>query len=141
LFKQHTGFLRKPLLLYSFAGISSPFPYVPEVVNALHREFSKDFAFLDIGRIQAHRIFDLLTFYDRAVGLIVSDSAPAHLAVASKVPTIWLTVNGWTGSTPRGNVALHVEYNDVPGRLPEILATVGKWRHTPVNAESRLQPV
>jgi len=60
---------KRKVLLYNFNGISSPFPFMPEVVNALTSRFSKDFKFVDIGKIQATRIFDLLGLYDRAAGL------------------------------------------------------------------------
>jgi hypothetical protein len=117
----------KPLLLYNFTGVSSPFGYVPEVMR-LMRDYQADFFMLDLGMVRCARIYDLLGLYDRAVGLITIDSATMHLAPASKVPTIWLTVPGWGKSTPRGNVALHVQYDQTPKRLEEIRAVLEKWR-------------
>lgn len=83
---------------------------------------------LDLGKIRAHRIYDLLGFYDRAIGLITTDTATAHLAPASKVPTLWFTVPGWGKSVPRGNVALHVQYDQVPRYLGEIDLLMQHWK-------------
>lgn len=115
-----------PLLLYNCVGQSSPFGYVPELMRLLY-PFRQKFNCVDLGQIRAERIYDLLGLYDRAVGLITIDTATAHLAPASKVPTIWLTVPGWGRSVPRGTVALHVPYDETPKRLGDINAVVEAW--------------
>lgn len=125
LFKQHVHDDR-PLVLYNFTGISSPFGYSPEVFRVM-QPYRQHFNMVDLGQIRAARIYDLLGLYDKAVGLITIDTATAHLAPASKVPTIWLTVPNWGKSIPRGNVALHVQYDEVPKRLSEIEATIKSW--------------
>ena len=117
---------KKPLLLYNFTGISSPFGFVPELYPVIQR-FARDFHICDLGKIKAHRFFDLLGAYDVAAGLISSDTATAHLAHASKVPTIWMTVDSWCGSTPRGNVALHFGYNETPRRLQDVSEVLQSW--------------
>lgn len=118
----------KPLLLVNFTGVSSPFPFVPEYMNRLSA-FAKDFNIVNLGQIQCHRPYDLLGLYDSAAGLITSDTLTAHLAPASKVPTVWCTVAGWTSSVPKGNVACHVKYPDAKRRLEEVMAVVDSWRH------------
>ncbi len=118
---------KKPLLLYNFTGISSPYGHLPELWPTIQR-FNRDFHMVDLGKIQAHRIYDLLGLYDAAAGLITIDTATAHLAPASNVSTLWFTVDGWTSSVPRGNVALHVKYNETPRRLHEIGATLERWK-------------
>lgn len=118
---------RKKLLLYNVTGVSSPYGFWPELHPTLFK-FARDFHIVDIGKIKAHRIFDLLGAYDVAAGLITCDTATAHLAHASKVPTIWMTVDSWCGSTPRGNVALHFGYNSTPQRLQDIAAVLQSWR-------------
>ena len=121
------AFRKKPLLLYNFTGISSPFGYQPELFPVLN-EFRKDFHMVDLGPVRAHRIFDLLGAYDAAAGLITCDTSTAHLAHASKVPTVWFTAMGWTGSTPRGNVAAHIKYDDVPRRLNDLAEVLERWK-------------
>lgn len=118
----------KPVVLYNFTGISSPFGYVPEVLRAM-APFQQDFNLIDLGRIRATRIYDLLGLYDRAVGLITIDTSTAHLAPGSSVPTVWFTVDGWSSSVPRGNVALHVKYSKTPAMIPEFQKVLESWKH------------
>lgn len=113
---------RQPrLLLYNLKGNSSPFPWTPEVSNALapwkHRS-------LDLSRVRAHRLYDLLGLYERSACLLSVDTATAHLAAGSPIPTIWLTQDGWTGSVPRGNVLLALRYSEVMEKLPLLLKTL-----------------
>lgn len=125
LVKMHVQTGRK-LVLYNFTGVSSPFGYVVETSRILS-DFRNNFQFLDLGAIHATRIYDLLGLYDRACGLVTIDTATAHLAAASKVPTVWFTVPGWTSSVPRGNVALHIPYDQFPRRAAEIRSVLQKW--------------
>lgn len=125
LVKFHVRSDRK-LLLYNFTGISSPFGYIPEMSRLL-ADYRNKFQCLDLGAIKATRIYDLLGLYDRAAGLITTDTATAHLAPASGVPTIWFTVPGWSTSVPRGNVAIHIPYDQFPKRASEIRPVLDKW--------------
>lgn len=121
------AYRKKPLLLYNFTGISSPFGYTPELFPVLNR-FRQDFHMIDLGQVRAHRIFDLLSIMEQAVGMLHCDSAPLHLAHATKTPYIAFSAKGWTGSTPRGNVALQVMYDDTPRRLNEIAEVLENWK-------------
>lgn len=125
----------KPMLLVGLTGVSSPFPYTPEVWSKLG-QFAKDFSIVDIGKIRCHRPYDLLTLMDHAAGLITSDTFTAHLSVASEIPTVWCTVDGWTASVPRGKCQLEVKYSQVKQRLDQIMSVVASWRthHAPVTA-------
>ncbi len=127
---------KKPLLLYNFTGTSSPFGYVPEIWPVL-QAFKKEFHLIDIGKIKAHRIYDLLGLYDAAVGLITGDTATLHLAPASNVPYIAFTQVGWLGSVPRGNCALNIPYNQVLRRLHEVKSVLEQWKR----ATSANQPM
>jgi hypothetical protein len=117
----------KPVLLYNFTGISSPFPFVPDILNPILR-MSNQFHLVDLSRVSGMRIYDLLGLYDIADGLLTSDTATLHLAPASKVPYVALTIDGWTGSKPKGNCVLHVKYNESPRRVNEVLAVVEGWK-------------
>lgn len=109
----------KPAILFNFKGISSPFPNTPEVLNVL-RPLQNEFQLVDLSKIYAKRIYDLLGLYDIAAFLISSDTATAHLAVGSRVPTAWFTMDGWNGSVPRGNVAWHCKYSQARDRAKEL---------------------
>jgi hypothetical protein len=128
---------KKPLLLTNFTGISSPFGFLPELHPTLQR-FARDFVTVDLGNVKAYRIFDLLGLYDMASGIITIDTATLHLAHASPTPYIAFTVNSWCQSVPRGNVALHIDYNSTPRRLTDIADVIDSWRHV---RSSSLVPV
>jgi hypothetical protein len=121
---------KKPLLITNFTGISSPFGFLPELYPTLHR-FARDFHFVDLGNVRAHRIFDLLGLYEAAAGIVTIDTATLHLAHATPTPYIAFTVNSWCQSVPRGNVALHIDYNSTPRRLTEIADMLNSWRRVP----------
>jgi hypothetical protein len=124
---------KKPLLLYNFTAVSSPFGYMDAMWPLLQR-FKADFHLIDIGKIKAHRIYDLLGLYDAAAGLITCDTATLHLAPASNIPYIAFTQNGWLGSVPRGNCVLQIPYNQTERRLHEVKTVLELW-----SRESKLQ--
>jgi hypothetical protein len=132
LWEKVVGRESRPVVLYNFTGVSSPFGYTPEVVNSMRNTFGRIFRFLDLAAVYAHRIYDLLGLYDhpQTVGLLTSDTATLHLAQGSNVPYIAFTVNGWSSSVPKGNCSLHVKYDNVIGRLPQILKTISSWAST-----------
>ncbi len=119
---------KKPLLLYNFTGISSPFGYLDAVWPVL-QGFSRDFQIVDLGKIKAPRIYDLLDLYDEAVGLLTCDTATLQLASASTVPYIAWTQNGFLGSTPRGNCVLQIPYDQTLRRLTEVRKALELWRN------------
>lgn len=110
---------QKPAILFNFKGISSPFPNTPEVLNVL-RPMQKEFQLVDLSKIYAKRIYDLLGLYDAAAALVTSDTATAHLAVGSRVPAMWFIKDGWNGSVPRGNCVWSCQYPDAGRRAHEL---------------------
>lgn len=120
-------FRNRPLLAYSFEGKSSPFGWQPELWPHL-QTMSRHFHLLDMGRICAARIYDMLAILEAASFAIVIDSALLHLIAATKTPYIALTADGWVGSVPKGNCVLNVRYADTIRRLPEIRTVLNQWR-------------
>lgn len=114
------------LLLYNFTGVSSPFAYGPEMLRLLS-DYRNKFQLLDLGAIRATRIYDLLGLYEKAAGIITTDTATLHLCPAVKIPSIMFTVPGWTSSVARGNVALNFPYDQFPRRASEIRPVLDKW--------------
>ncbi len=131
---------KKRLLLTNFTGISSPFGYQPELFPVIHR-FARHFHIVDIGNVKAARIFDLLGLIDIAVGVITVDTATLHLCHASPTPYIAFTVPGWTSSEPRGNVALHIPYDQTPRRLQDVANVLEEWRLAVDTPKAALQTV
>jgi len=116
---------RKPNVLYNFTGTSNPMGMEPEVMVEL-RPLIGRVNFVDIGRIKAHRIYDLLGLYDRALCLITGDTSTLHLASCSRVPLIALLADGGAGSIVKGNEVLRLRYHEVGSRRQEIRTAIEK---------------
>lgn len=118
----------KPMLLFNFFGHSSPFAWVPECMHVINR-FRDRLHIVDMTRIKAHRIYDLLGLFDHAAGLITIDTATLHLAAGSKVPYVAYTRADWSSSVPKGNCVLEIKYRDeeVKGRMHELEQTLERW--------------
>lgn len=130
---------RRPLLLYNFTGHSSPFGHL-DIVWPLLQSVARDFHLVDLGKVRAERIYDLVGLYEAADGLLTSDTATLHLAPASQVPYIAFTQDGWSGSVPRGNCVLRVAYSHTPRRLQEIRAVLEGWARDRRSSHSLLVP-
>lgn len=119
----------KPKLLVSIAGPgTSPFPAVPETMQVIN-QFQRDFEIVDLSRMRATRIYDLLGLYDHAVGLVTNDTATLHLAGASKVPYVAFLNNGGSGSVPRGNCVLAIRYANVMRERQKLAQILDLWKH------------
>lgn len=127
----------KPIFLINFEGGTSPFAPVPEVMASLHPLLSQ-FQVIDLGQIQARRIYDLLGLYDVAVALITADTSTLHLAAASRIPYIAYTNGGWGRSVPRGNCVCEITYAETMNRIDELCDAV---RRIISNANSRLDTI
>lgn len=105
----------KPIVLYNFAGASSPFAPQREVRHRLRR-YEKDFNLVNIGTIRATYVYDLLGLYDAAAGLVTIDTCTLHLAAASKVPMLAYRVGGWNSAVPKPG-SMMVDYAEALQRL------------------------
>ena len=131
----------RPMLLFNFQGISSPFAFAPEILNPLMQRYGKHFKLVDLGQINAHRIYDMLVLYDHAAGLITSDTATAHLAPGSNIPWVMCHVDGWTQSVPKGNCQLSIGYNETPRRINDVMNVVEGWKQNAhIPSVQSLQP-
>lgn len=100
----------RPKLLFNLSTSgTSPFVHVPEIMALLYETGCEC---VDLSRVHAERIYDLLGLYDRAIGMVTSDSATLHLASASRIPYVAFVNNGGSGSIPKGNCVLKVRYRD-----------------------------
>jgi len=126
LVEKFTG--KKPFVLFNFNGISSPFNYGwkgRKIRESLAVSFP-DVDFVDLEKIKAEKIFDLLGLFDAAKCLITIDTSTFHLSAASKVPTIHLQRDGHGGSLPRGNSVLRMRYVDFHNSLEQIKSVIAK---------------
>lgn len=117
---------KRPLLLMNFSGHSSPFHHYNAVLQIVNK-FGDKFEIVDLGKIIATRIYDLLGLMEIASGMILTDSSTYHLAHATKTPYIAFLKDGWTGSTVRTSCSLAIRYPDTLNRLHEITPFLERW--------------
>jgi len=118
---------RKPLLLVCFESYTSPFDWENNIMQMLHAMGDK-FQILRTSAVKAYRVFDLLGLMDIAAGMITIDTMTLHLAAATTMPYIaFVRGDGQSGSIPKGNCVLKVQYHDVPNRMLEIAAVLDGW--------------
>lgn len=113
----------RPLLLLSTVGKSSPLPCASALKTHLVEKWGNRFEIIELGGIQAHRIYDLLGLIDQAAALITIDTSTLHLARATSVPLIALiseSPTSWHGSKPPREAALAKRYSAVMDSLLEI---------------------
>lgn len=115
---------QKPMLLLNLAGgHSGPFADWQVWQNEITGRWGDKYNIVDLARIQAARIYDLIGFMDRAEWLVTADTATLHLATASKVKLISLQRDGWEGALPSSpRSILHMPYSQAAQRLPEVHA-------------------
>jgi hypothetical protein len=117
---------KKKLLVNLVGGGSSRFGFDSEV-NSVIGAFRNEFEVVDMARIRAHRIFDLLGLYDAAAGMVTVDTSTLHLAGAHRLPYVAYLANGGGGSIPKGNCTLAMRYHETIKRLDELRQQLQQW--------------
>jgi len=126
LIKQHIN-PNKRNILVKFDGWTSPFDYVNQVRSVLN-EWKEEFHFVELDKVHAHRVFDLLGLFEKAVALISVDTMAIHLAPATDIPYIAFTRgDGQSRSMPKGNCVLEIHYHDTPKNLHAIDLQLQLW--------------
>lgn len=121
----------KPLLLVNFQGISSPFSLGTRFMSDIMRA-ARDFRVVDLSKVRASRIYDLLGLYDIAAGLITIDTATLHLAGASTIPMFAFTVDGWNSAVPQGkNCVQAIPYSQALTQQPALMNFIQKLPRQP----------
>lgn len=119
---------KKKVILVSYKGTSSPFPYADLLMELLRLKFGKQFEIFDLSKRTYERFYDLLALYEKAHCLVTTDSAPLHLAYACKTLPVVALVNDrpllWSGSCWRPNHIFHCRYRDFPRRAVKMLRAI-----------------
>ena len=89
----------------------------------------RHFHVVDLGKLNCHRVFDMLVLMENAAGLITIDTLALHMVVATDLPYVAFTQNGWTGSMPKGNCILEIKYSQSIQRMGEIPAILEHWKN------------
>jgi hypothetical protein len=119
---------KKPVMLVSTSGTSSPFPYKELLHELLALKFGKPYNIVDLDGVQAERFYDILALYERANILISTDSAPLHLARAVPgLPVVALTndkPNLWVGTAWMPSHIWYCRYGDFCDRATKMLEAI-----------------
>ena len=121
---------KKPVILFNLEGESCPFGYAPEIVKVL-QPLRHLFDLVDLSKIKAERVYDLLGLYDRAACLITVDTATLHLAGAGNIPYVAFTNDGWSRAQPKGKCVLEISYSktlEQLWQLPEICSHLAEQK-------------
>lgn len=93
----------RPALLVAVDSVSSPIR-LEGFAGRLQKAFP-ECQVVDMGKVRAHRLYDVIGLLDRARILITVDSSLLHLSRASACPVFAVTNDGWKGSVlPPGAV-------------------------------------
>lgn len=114
----------QPVIICSMSGgHSSPFNRADELYGKLCAAWGHQARMVDISKITAQRVFDLIGLFERANLLVTTDTATLHLAAATNIPVIALTnPNSWVSTAPRCNCVLKTDYDHWSD--PEVLGTL-----------------
>lgn len=121
---------KKPVILFNLEGDSCPFGYAPEIMEVL-KPLRHLFDLVDLQKIKAERVYDLLGLYDRAAGLLTVDTATLHLAGAGNIPYVAFTNDGWSRAQPKGKCVLEIPYSktlEQLWQLPEICSHLAEQK-------------
>jgi hypothetical protein len=124
---------KKPIILTKFDGWTSPFDGAAHIKNRL-TYWQDHFQFIDLDKIRAHRIYDLLGLLDIATGLITGDTFTIHLAAASQVQYIAYTRDdGQSGSIPKAcsQCVLQIGYSQWEKRMNAFDLQCELWARHP----------
>ncbi len=111
----------KPFALYNVGGKSSPVPNGQQWIERNKNRICPGVRWVDLQRVMAHRIYDLLGLMDRAKVLVTGDTSSIHISAASKVPVVNLIQefpSKWHGSKPRNNSIACWRYSEIPHEVP-----------------------
>lgn len=117
----------RPIILVGTKGRSSPFQHSSQLIKRLRREFGKTHQIINLDRVKAHRVYDLLGLYDRAAALVSIDTVHLHLSRASDVPVFALARDyptRWHGTPHQERFSFHCRYSDYPKREDEMMVTL-----------------
>lgn len=117
----------KPVLLLSIAcGRSSPFAAHGTFTDSILRKWGQHFQIIDLCKVRAARVYDVLGLMDRAALLVTGDSFAIHLAAAcQKLPVVFLCNNEpFLASDTRCRVVLRLKYSEWHARIREVHSAI-----------------
>jgi hypothetical protein len=133
------GVGKRKFVLVAAEGISSPFPFKPLLLELVKR---CGYQVVEVDKLGATSLYDLLALYEKAQALIAIDSAPLHLAQAvPELPVFALTRDTpqlWNGAPWRANHVWYCRYSDFPHRAVEMLDTLKEVKRREAKNAARI---
>ena len=124
---------KQPTVLVALGGVSSPFKYRKLLTKLIELRFKKPWTVIDLTKIKAHRLYDLLGLMDRARFLVATDSAVLHLARAVPTLPVVALMNDspslWHGSPWRPEHIWTCRYRDFPTRAVSMIEAMDNLYH------------
>jgi len=120
----------KPKIVTNFtSAVSCPFPSGPQLLSAVQSEFKGKYEVVDIGKLRAERIYDLIGVYEKADVIVSIDTATMHLAAAVDVPLVALVNPAhWLGPYLRYNCSSRITYPEASvKRVCEAIRNTPEW--------------
>ncbi len=119
----------KPYIVVALDGVSSPFEHASLVRETLRHQI-RGVQIVEVSAFLAHRFFDMLGLLEGAQALVAIDTGILHLAHAVPgLPVVaFITRNPsrWHGTAWRPMHFGRFYYDEVPDRIAEIAAAVGR---------------
>ena len=108
---------RPKIITNLIGGVTSPMARGPAILGAIKAEFGKTHDVVEVGRLNLHRIYDLLSAFEQAKLIVSVDSATLHLAAATDTPVLALVNDApWLGSQIRYNALAKIPYRDASSK-------------------------
>lgn len=103
----------KPIILVNLvSGQSSPCPACETLMPMIVEEFGDEFDIVDLSKIRAERLYDLIGLMEKSRCLVSIDTSFLHLAGATQIPVVALTnPKPWAGTVVRLNCTSHIPYD------------------------------
>lgn len=116
----------KPWIAVCTEGISSPCPTLKDLIPTLVQQYP-DYEVIDLSKIRAYRLFDMLAILDFCSLLISVDTVFLHLARASKCPVMAVVndLDPWRASVPPPSTIHTFGYKTVS--TPIVAQAVGEF--------------
>lgn len=114
---------KRPVILVNLSGQSSPYQFASQMLEDIQFRWGRLCNVIDLSKVRAERIYDLIGLYGKSILLITSDTSTMHLASASNIPFVALRVDTptlWHGAITHRQPNLVLRYKESLDRREEL---------------------
>lgn len=131
LVRAHIPKSKRPIVLVATTSVSTPYRFADKLLAMMR---GLDAEIIDMNKVQAKRIYDMLGLYDAADLLVTVDTVHVHLARASHVPVIFLQNDGWRGAPVTPNCIASWRYSELMSDLTPVFKAAERQIARKVNS-------